>query len=86
MDRDGVLNFNEIKDMIDILIFVSRESSNSNNFKSITAESVISELYQRVSKGATSIDTTEVCAFLTVNLNEIFNFSSIKIFFFRLNK
>lgn len=74
MDRDGVLNFNEIKDMIDILIFVSRESNNSNNFKSITAESVISELYQRVSKGSTPIDTIEVCALFMFNFNYSFYF------------
>lgn len=64
MDRDGVLNFNEIKDMIDILIFVSRESSNSTNFKNITADNVLAELYQRVSKGSLAYDNvTEVCVF-----------------------
>lgn len=65
MDRDGVLSFNEIKDMIDILIYVSRESSNSTNFKNVTAENVLTELYQRVSKGSpSSLDgVNEVCAF-----------------------
>ncbi|KAJ6636569.1 Ubiquitin carboxyl-terminal hydrolase 32, partial [Pseudolycoriella hygida] len=57
MDRDGVLNFNEIKDMIDILIYVSKESSQSNAFKKITAEIVLAELYQRISKGANDVVT-----------------------------
>lgn len=60
MDRDGVLNFNEIKDMIEILIYVAKESSNSSNFKNITAENVLAELHQRASKG--SVDgVAEVC-------------------------
>lgn len=64
MDRDGVLNFNEIKDMIDILIFVARESSNSTNFKNITVENVLGELYQRVSIASSAINgVIEVCDF-----------------------
>lgn len=73
MDRDGVLNFNEIKDMIDILIFVSKESSNSSNFKNVTPESVLSELYQRVIKSSPTINgIVQVCVlsfvFLTTPL------------------
>ncbi|XP_037024901.1 ubiquitin carboxyl-terminal hydrolase 32 isoform X4 [Bradysia coprophila] len=56
MDRDGVLNFNEIKDMIDILIYVAKESSNSSSFRNITAENMLTELSQRVSKGSPTID------------------------------
>lgn len=62
MDRDGVLSYNEIKDMIDILIYVAKESSNSSSFKNITAENVLAELYQRVGKGSlSSDDVAEVC-------------------------
>lgn len=56
MDRDGVLNFNEIKDMIDILIFVAKESSNSSSFRNVTAENMLTELSQRVSKGCSTIN------------------------------
>ncbi len=70
MDRDGVLNYNEIKEMIDILIYVAKESSNSSSFKNITAENVLVELYQRVSKGSLTMDNgvAEVCAFIKLNL------------------
>lgn len=65
MDRDGVLNFNEIKEMIDILIYVAKESSNSSNFRNFTAENVLAELSQRVGKGSPTVDgVTEVCSFI----------------------
>lgn len=67
MDRDGVLNYNEIKDMIDILIYVAKESSNSSNFRNITAENILAELSQRVSKGSPAINGfAEVCIFLRI--------------------
>lgn len=52
IDRDGVLNFDEIQEMIDILIQVSKESPNSENYKHITAEKILLELCNRVNKTA----------------------------------
>lgn len=47
IDRDGVLNYDEITEMINILIFVSHESSNSSNFRNVTPDRVWSDLRQR---------------------------------------
>ena len=49
-DRDGVLNFVEIKQMVNILTFVAKESSNSNIYKNIIADDIIVELYNRSTK------------------------------------
>jgi ubiquitin carboxyl-terminal hydrolase 6/32 len=46
-DRDGVLNHHEIQQMVSVLLFVAQESSNSNQFKSLTFDNVMLELYKR---------------------------------------
>lgn len=50
IDRDGVLNVQEISDMINILLFVAKESSNSNSnqMKNLTYIQVFDELCERV--------------------------------------
>lgn len=58
VDSDGVLNVDEIKDMINILIFVSKENSSSNsNSKNHSYEQVLHDLQNRTGKPS----TTEVC-------------------------
>ena len=51
VDRDGVLNYAEIKQMIDILTFVAKET-NLNVYKTVTSEKMLTDLYKRV-KGPT---------------------------------
>lgn len=51
-DRDGILNLNEIHQMINILIFVAKECSNSHLFKNITFNQVLSQLYNRVNNNS----------------------------------
>lgn len=58
VDSDGVLNVDEIKDMIHILISVSKENSSSNsNSKNYTYEQVLNDLQSRMGKQT----TVEVC-------------------------
>jgi ubiquitin carboxyl-terminal hydrolase 6/32 len=45
IDRDGVLNFTEIEQMVDILLLVAKESVNFNLFKNATFDQVMMELY-----------------------------------------
>lgn len=52
IDRDGVLNFEEITEMINILIFVSHESSQSMKFRNVTPERVWQDLRQRFEKNS----------------------------------
>lgn len=59
-DRDGILNNNEIKQMIEILIFVANESSNSTNYKQVTIESVLVELLGRQSKNESNLIPSSV--------------------------
>lgn len=58
IDRDGVLNFDEIKEMINILICVAKESSTATIFKNVTADNVLNELYDRVSNKTSSIQVS----------------------------
>lgn len=44
IDRDATLSFDEIKEMVKILIFVAQESNNSSSFKDVTAGEVLSEM------------------------------------------
>ncbi|XP_058060610.1 ubiquitin carboxyl-terminal hydrolase 32 [Anopheles bellator] len=46
IDRDGVLNFAEIRQMVDILLSVGREA-NANGYRNFTADKVLAELYRR---------------------------------------
>lgn len=47
IDRDGVLNVQEISEMINILLFVAKESSNSTQMKNMTYVQVFEELRER---------------------------------------
>lgn len=46
IDRDGVLSFVEVINMVDILLFVAKET-NASCFKNITSKQVMEELYRR---------------------------------------
>lgn len=50
IDRDATLSYDEIKEMVKILIFVAQESNNSASFKDVTADEVLSEMRDRVNK------------------------------------
>lgn len=47
IDRDGVLNAQEIAEMINILLYVAKESSNSAQTKHLTYAKVFDELRER---------------------------------------
>lgn len=47
IDRDGVLNVQEINDMINILLSVAKDSSNSTQMKSLTYGQIFEELRER---------------------------------------
>lgn len=47
VDRDGVLNAQEISEMINILLFVAKESSSTAQIKSLTNGQVLDELRER---------------------------------------
>lgn len=44
IDRDGVLNVQEISEMINILLFVAKESSNSTQLKNLSYVQIFDEL------------------------------------------
>ncbi|XP_062555918.1 ubiquitin carboxyl-terminal hydrolase 32 isoform X2 [Armigeres subalbatus] len=46
IDRDGVLNFGEVGKMVDILLFVAKET-NASCYKNLTRKQIMEELYQR---------------------------------------
>ncbi|XP_055612922.1 ubiquitin carboxyl-terminal hydrolase 32 [Uranotaenia lowii] len=46
IDRDGVLNFGEVGKMVDILLFVAKET-NAGCYRNITSKQVMDELYRR---------------------------------------
>uniref|UniRef100_A0A182M9T8 ubiquitinyl hydrolase 1 n=1 Tax=Anopheles culicifacies TaxID=139723 RepID=A0A182M9T8_9DIPT len=50
IDRDGVLSFVEIRQMIDILLSVAREA-NATVYRNLNHERVLAELYRRATKG-----------------------------------
>ncbi|XP_055373307.1 ubiquitin carboxyl-terminal hydrolase 32 isoform X2 [Condylostylus longicornis] len=50
LDRDSLLNFNEVNQMIDILMFVARESSSANDYERITKNNVLNDLIRFVRK------------------------------------
>lgn len=47
IDRDGVLNVQEISDMINILLSVAKDSSNSTQMKNLTYVQIFEELRER---------------------------------------
>lgn len=51
IDSDGVLNVDEIKEMINILLFVSK--SGNSSIKNYTYEQVLADLQNRPGKKAT---------------------------------
>lgn len=59
VDRDDVLNASEIKEMINILLFVSQDGSNSNNVRNVTYDQVYTELYER-NMGKTTIEDASI--------------------------
>lgn len=52
IDRDGVLNEIEVKQMIEILIFIANESTNAKNTQHRTCDEFIIELKNRKTKQA----------------------------------
>nr|XP_029727906.1 ubiquitin carboxyl-terminal hydrolase 32 isoform X3 [Aedes albopictus] len=63
IDRDGVLNFGEVGKMVDILLFVAKET-NAACYKSLTGRRVMEELYQRANEGSMmgSSETVRECS------------------------
>ncbi|XP_039429605.1 ubiquitin carboxyl-terminal hydrolase 32 isoform X3 [Culex pipiens pallens] len=51
IDRDGVLNYGEVGKMVDILLFVAKET-NAACYKSVTSGQVMEELYRRALDGS----------------------------------
>ncbi|XP_065087260.1 ubiquitin carboxyl-terminal hydrolase 32 isoform X3 [Ochlerotatus camptorhynchus] len=49
IDRDGVLNFTEVGKMVDILLFVAKET-NASCYKNLTSSHVMDELYRRANE------------------------------------
>lgn len=49
IDRDGVLNFGEVGKMVDILLFVAKET-NAACYKNLTSKQMMGELYQRANE------------------------------------
>lgn len=49
-DRDGLLNFSEIRQMIEILLIVARESATSKNYRSVTVDGILAELQHKKDK------------------------------------
>lgn len=58
IDRDGVLNVQEISEMINILLFVAKESSNSVQLRNSTYIQVFEELRDRANTSKVSIQDT----------------------------
>lgn len=54
IDRDGILNYDEIKQMIEILILVAKESSSANNYKTINCNNVVNDLLTYSRKNSNS--------------------------------
>ncbi|XP_035896794.1 ubiquitin carboxyl-terminal hydrolase 32 isoform X2 [Anopheles stephensi] len=56
IDRDGVLSFVEIRQMIDILLSVAREA-NASVYRNLNHERVLAELYRRATQGSEGKET-----------------------------
>ncbi|XP_055844484.1 ubiquitin carboxyl-terminal hydrolase 32 isoform X2 [Episyrphus balteatus] len=59
IDRDGILNYEETIQMIDILIFVAKENHNANNYKVISKNDVINDLLTFARKNVSNIPPTK---------------------------
>uniref|UniRef100_W4VR89 ubiquitinyl hydrolase 1 n=1 Tax=Corethrella appendiculata TaxID=1370023 RepID=W4VR89_9DIPT len=57
-DRDGVLSFSEIEQMIHILILVAKESNN-NVYRNLQYEQVLNELYKRTIRKSSYSNSSE---------------------------
>lgn len=58
VDRDGVLNVQEISEMINILLFVAKESSSTVQMRGLSYSQVLDELCERTLKGGNKSTTT----------------------------
>lgn len=67
IDSDGILNMEEITEMINILLFVSKESSSNTNSKNYTYEEVLADLQNR--HGKTGTEEVGFVIFLYQNNN-----------------
>lgn len=74
IDRDGVLNVQEISEMINILLFVAKESSNSTQLKSLTYVQVFDELRERANANKMPTKVTEAVVVTSVDAKD-FTFS-----------
>lgn len=65
-DRDGILSYSELEQMVNILLLVAKESSNFNTYKNLTFDQVMMELYNYVIKNrisnekCSSVDNTNL--------------------------
>ncbi|XP_055716010.1 ubiquitin carboxyl-terminal hydrolase 32-like [Phlebotomus papatasi] len=58
-DRDGVLSQEELKQMVEVLLFVAQESNNFAFFRNMTHETVMKELTERAEKNEAFVFTQE---------------------------
>uniref|UniRef100_A0A1L8DSS4 ubiquitinyl hydrolase 1 n=1 Tax=Nyssomyia neivai TaxID=330878 RepID=A0A1L8DSS4_9DIPT len=63
-DRDGILSHDELRQMVDILLFVAQESNNFAFFRNMTCDIVMKELAERAVKKATESGSTYDDAFV----------------------
>lgn len=61
VDRDGVLNVQEMSEMINILLFVAKESSSTVQIKSLTYTQVLDELRERTVNSASKSTKASEC-------------------------
>lgn len=81
IDRDGILNYDEIKSMIDILIFVAKESRNANNYRNTTRNQVINDLL-RFTRNNTNQPSNEIENNSLIDVSFYCNL----FFYFKINK
>lgn len=74
LDRDGVLNVQEISDMINILLFIAKESSNSTQLKSLTYIQEFEELRERANANKMPTKVTDAVVVDNVDAKD-FTFS-----------
>ncbi|XP_059614538.1 ubiquitin carboxyl-terminal hydrolase 32 isoform X2 [Phlebotomus argentipes] len=58
-DRDGILSHEELKQMVDVLLFVAQESNNFAFFRNMTHDTVMKELAERAEKKQSFVFTQE---------------------------
>lgn len=74
LDRDGVLNVQEISEMINILLFVAKESSNSTQMKSLSYVQLFDELRERANANKMPTKVTEAVVVDSIDAKD-FTFS-----------